>query len=573
MLEAKIISSLDKVFYDSPISGFAAYEESYAYLNSTVSLQIAMAAGGQDPHRQFASIEVGGVPSECVRMRRVDLLPSVMPVYPGKYDAGYLRTKPGLFPDLLAEPEMNGGFPVFAGLSRAVWIDLDMSRVPDSWKRGGKALLTFTVRAGADTAVLPFTLTLIPAELPPQEIKVTQWFHTDCLSDWYGVPVFSEEYWRITENFMRTAVENGINTILTPTFTPPLDTHVGGERPTVQLVGVKLGKNGRYYYDFSLLDRWIDTADRVGVKYFEIAHLFTQWGAAHAPKVMAETPDGYRKIFGWETDACGKEYVKFLRGYLKALISHMKKRGDDARCLFHISDEPNVKNLEQYLASRNSVIDLLEGYTVMDALSNVEFYRSGTVTTPIPSNNHIEPFIEAFAEEGREGLWTYYCCGQSIGVSNRFLAMPGARTRFIGCQFYKYKIAGFLQWGYNFYYNQGSFDLVNPFVDTTGSGFVPSGDTCSVYPGPGGKCLESMRIRHFRQGLEDLRALKLCEAGTGRERTLAALEEEAGNVVFSRCVCESALMEKIRRKIDRINAETAASRPETKDFVDFELKV
>ncbi|MBP5270216.1 MAG: DUF4091 domain-containing protein, partial [Clostridia bacterium] len=280
----------------------------------------------------------------------------------------------------------------------------------------------------------------------------------------------------------------------------------------------------------------------------------------HAPKVMAATPDGYRKIFGWETDACGKEYVRFLREYLKTLIKHMKKRGDDRRMIFHISDEPNAEQLEQYLAARSSVVDLLEGYTVTDALSNVNFYLSGAVTTPIPSNNHLEPFIKAFEEEGREGLWTYYCCGQSVGVSNRFFAMPGARTRFIGCQFYKYKIAGFLQWGYNFYYNQGSYDLINPFFETTGSGFVPSGDAFSVYPGPGGECLESIRIRHFRQALEDLRALRLCESFYGRERTLAELEKICGNIVFSKCVNDSGKMEEARKRIDEMNAEAVRGR-------------
>lgn len=573
MIQAKIISSLEKVFYDSPVSGFAAHRGAYAYLNSEISLQIAASGGGQDHHRQFVSIVPGGVPAECVKMRRVDCLPSTMPVYPGKYDAGFLRTAPGLYPDLLAEPGMGGLFPVFSGLATSVWVDIDLSKAPEEWRKGGKANLTFTVNADGESVVLPFELILIPERLPEQKIKVTQWFHTDCLSEWYRVPVFSEEYWRVTENFMRAAAENGINTILTPTFTPPLDTHVGGERTTVQLVDVKLGANGRYYYGFSKLDRWVETARRAGVKYFEIAHLFTQWGAAHAPKVMAETPDGYRRIFGWETDACGKEYTKFLRGYLKALIAHMKELGEDKNCLYHISDEPNAAQLEQYMNIRNSVIDLLEGYTVMDALSNVDFYLSGAVTTPIPSNNRIEPFIEQFEKEGRVGLWTYYCCGQSIGVSNRFFAMPGARTRFIGCQFYKYRIAGFLQWGFNFWNNQGSYDPVNPFTDTTGSGFVPSGDTTSVYPGPGGECLESIRIKHFRQGLEDLRALELCESAYGRERTLAELEDEAGNIVFSKCVCESAQMERIRARIDRLNAETAAKRRGNKDFLDNELKI
>ena len=93
---------------------------------------------------------------------------------------------------------------------------------------------------------------------------------------------------------------------------------------------------------------------------------------------------------------------------------------------------------------------LLEGFPIMDALSNVDFYRSGAVEHPIPANNHIEPFLQ----ENIPGLWTYYCCSQNTDVANRFVAMPAARSRILGVQMYKYNIAGFLHWGYNFYYSQ-----------------------------------------------------------------------------------------------------------------------
>ena len=158
---------------------------------------------------------------------------------------------------------------------------------------------------------------IIGAALPEQELRVTQWFHCDCLASYYNVPVFSERHWEIIENFVRTAVSNGINMLLTPIFTPPLDTYIGGERPTVQLTGVRLTDSG-YEFDFSRLDRWIDMCDRCGVKYLEISHLFTQWGAAHAPKIVADTPDGERRIFGWDTAAAGEEYTTFLRAILTA---------------------------------------------------------------------------------------------------------------------------------------------------------------------------------------------------------------------------------------------------------------
>ena len=52
----------------------------------------------------------------------------------------------------------------------------------------------------------------------------TEWFHSDCLADYYHVDVFSEEYWRIVENFLRKAKERGVNMILTPILTLPLET-------------------------------------------------------------------------------------------------------------------------------------------------------------------------------------------------------------------------------------------------------------------------------------------------------------------------------------------------------------
>ena len=87
-----------------------------------------------------------------------------------------------------------------------------------------------------------FTLCVGRARLPAQTLLHTEWFHADCLASYYGVAPLSEEHWRILENFIRAAgEEHGINMLLTPVFTPPLDTAVNGERLTVQLVDVRRG--------------------------------------------------------------------------------------------------------------------------------------------------------------------------------------------------------------------------------------------------------------------------------------------------------------------------------------------
>lgn len=547
MLRYKLISSLDKPFLDSKLSDLTSIRKLTMLRNDKISVQLVITDDSPAaPHRRFVGIKVEGALAPYTTKRTVESIPSAMPAYPGRSDENYLRTTPGLYPDLLAPMQMNGALPCVPGQLHSVWIDID----PASALPAGDYNLSVVMSDGAQTERASLSIRMIAADLPHQELRVTEWFHCDCLADYYNVPIFSERHWEIIENFVRTAVKNGINMLLTPVFTPPLDTHIGGERPTVQLTDVKKTADG-WEFGFARLDRWIDMCDRCGVEYFEISHLFTQWGALHAPKIVAETENGTQKVFGWDTDATSNEYTAFIRAFLCAFLDHMRRRGDDRRCYFHISDEPNATHLEQYLKAKATVSDLLEGYPVMDALSDYEFYKTGAVTTPIPANNHIEPFIEG----GVSPLWTYYCCGQGIGVSNRFLAMPGARTRYIGVQFYRYRVYGFLQWGYNFYYNQGSYDLVDPYVDSTGNYFVPSGDAYSVYPAVDGTALESMRIVQFREAIDDLRAMMLAESLVGREAVVAALEELTGEIVFSRCVCDSAAMLAIRERINAIIAE------------------
>ena len=90
---------------------------------------------------------------------------------------------------------------------------------------------------------------------------------------------------------------------------------------------------------------------------------------------------------------------------------------------------------------------------------------------------------------------------------------------------FKYNIAGFLQWGYNFYYNQGSRDLINPYCDSTGDYFFQSGDGYSVYPGFKGEALESIRIVAFHEGVQDMRAMKLCEELYGHDFVVEEIEK------------------------------------------------
>ena len=41
------------------------------------------------------------------------------------------------------------------------------------------------------------TIHVVPASLPKQKFLHTEWFYPDCLADYYGVEVYSEEHWNM----------------------------------------------------------------------------------------------------------------------------------------------------------------------------------------------------------------------------------------------------------------------------------------------------------------------------------------------------------------------------------------
>lgn len=540
------VSSLEKIFPDEPFQPQAEYTGADMLLNERFSFQAAYCWEG--PLTFKAGIQLSGALADDVIIRQVGLAPSELPIFPDGDDF-VLRTTPGLYPD-----------PLYSGIS-------DITLLPGQWRSlwitvpaecslpsGSYDLtITFTEEDGTVLNSCTFVLERLNARLPEQTLIHTEWFHTDCIADWYKVPVFSEKYWELTSGYMEAAACYGVNMILTPLFTPPLDTAPGGERTTVQLIDVYQEENG-YTFSFEKLERWLELCERCHIRYLEFSHLFTQWGAGHAPKIMAwegspanGKKEGCRQIFGWDTDAASDEYREFLEAFLPRLMDFIRTHKLQDRCYFHVSDEPSKEHIPAYLYAKKLLESQIDGLPIMDALSDYEFYEQGLVGVPVCSNDHIRPFLENHVP----GLWTYYCCGQFREVSNRFFCMPSQRNRILGVQLYKYQIHGFLQWGFNFWNSMLSRYPINPYCVTDAACAFPSGDAFLVYPGEDGP-IASIRAEVLMEGLQDMRALQLLEQLTDRETVLALLEEGLeAPITFNSYPHEAAWLLSLREKCNR----------------------
>ena len=524
-VETRTASSLEKIFCssvcDAPkLSGISALK------GERVSFQVAVKSS--DPAVLTAAADKGNFGGEVI-LREVVNIPSLLPAAPE--DDYVLRKEPGLFPDALVP--VTGEIALSPGNWHALWVTLV---VPESLPAGvytvgvklkivSRYAHTAWCTEGTFETAEHFELKVVDAVLPEQKLKVTHWFHADCIQHHYKVPAWSEEHWALLEKYFRNFAAHGSNLLLTPLWSLPLDIIPGiTRRPDCQLL--KIAYDGKKWsFDFSCLERWIGTAQRCGVKNFEMVHAFSQWGLKFPPEILVTRNGKEERMFGTAMPSTAPEYAEFLRALTAELLPFLRAHGlTPENCYFHISDEPPESALENYTYASKLYRSLLGDYPVIDALSSVKFFKNGLIDRPIPHEANLDEFLaEKVAER-----WVYYAGEWHDGMPGRQFGMPSLRNRILGILLYVYGCDGFLEWGYNFWFSMFNFTQeIDPWQDSNSGRSFRSGGAYLVYPGPDGP-VDSLRHEVIAEGFEDERALRLLETKSSREEVLALLDEVTG---------------------------------------------
>lgn len=567
-ISIKLLSSQPKIFPDTPPSSYPALQQTFCTLLSgeACSFQLAMRTCGASFHPVSVAVE-SDLPVSVYKIGYVPLTAVGNP----NGEEGYARSESGLYPDVLlkrpAKPEIVRYPNAWGGAlfceaetkaiinctddcTQGVYVTLneDNAALP-----AGSYPVTVTVTSLNDGAVLfsqVLTFTVIAAALPQVSAYYTNWFHCDCLADIYGVEVYSERFWEIFASYVSNAAKHRMNSLLLPAFTPPLDMPIGGTRKNVQLVGITVGEDGAYSFDFSRMRRYITLAVDCGITYFEHCHLFSQWGAEHAPLIYADVDGREVLLFGWETDAAGAAYRAFLAAYLSAFLAFMREMHLAHRVWFHISDEPGEAHAVHYRAALDAVKPYIGDAIIADALSDYSFYEQGLVKTPIAALNHVDAFA------GRcDDLWVYYTGGPYMkNCSNRMISNTNPRTRALGVQMYVLGAKGFLHWGYNYYYDRMSQGLFDPFADPCAYKQMP-GSTYLAYPGRDGQAMPSIREKAMAEAFADHGALCLLEEKIGREAVLALCKDVLGVIPSPTWIPEGEALLELRSAVNRALCE------------------
>ncbi len=425
-----------------------------------------------------------------------------------KTDKYYIKSKGDVYPDLLTREN----YIYFLRKEDHVTFYFE---IPACEKAPGEHI----IKIKALGKEVLFKLNVLDKKLLDTDVILTNWFHLDGICNYYKVEPFSKQFYSIFEKFLSAYVKMGNNMLLIPLFTPPLDTGVGKERLTTQLVKVKKNREN-FEFDFSEVDKYIEIAKSYGIKYFEFSHLFTQWGGEYCPKIMIDVDGKLVKYFGWSVNSDSKEYCEFLSSFLSELADYTKKKGIFDNCYMHLTDEPHGKHVDKYEQLYHFVKKHNGGMKTMDALSQFDFCKRKIVDMPA-----VATFSKDLPQFDEVPHLIYYCIGvDNEYLTNRYFHMPFFRTMVLGFDIFTSKANGFLHWGYNFYNTQFSISPLNPYADATTGGAFAAGDSFIVYPGDGDV---DYSIRYFAmlKAFELYRLLISASKSTSREKVICVMKK------------------------------------------------
>lgn len=418
----------------------------------------------------------------------------------------------------------------------AFWIDL-------KGLSAGTHLLTAQLYEregyGQEQLVASCELTVEVADLSLEEGQepsffLDLWQHLSALARYYQVPLWSEDHFRLIENYMTPLAQAGqkvCDLVISDYSWAGQDCYHVTDNPSslfeYNIVGLSV-KNGTLHLDFSAMDRYIKLCDRLGMaEEINLFGILGNWDGRTFGKPIKDYLDPirlevYDKDQGSYTFLTKKEE---LADYLNQVFAHLQNLGVWSKVQV-IADEPNdpalFADFEAFLQScSDQPIVFKHACLHGDFLEN---YEGNFDSNSVISSVFIDKMGQEYSKiwQHRQEMTWYNCCfPQNLNV---FVRSPLMESYLIGYLTYAFGLKGFLRWNYCLWTEDPNRDITYKTYKWA------AGDMFFVYPGRSGRPEFSLRFKNLCMGIADWRLLKAVEKVKGKAFVDSLLEPIIGDV-------------------------------------------
>jgi len=482
------VDPLTKVFPDTPASKQGNRVGMQGGANEYLSGQVAVrgdkelrglsARWGSLRHCEQSYV----IPGTSLRWRFVGFIP-VKRNTPNTALSNLVRAAPCEIPDPLLEVEQ---VDLPAGRTQPIWLTVYVP--PDA--PPGKYEGRFHIGNDEASGEIDVSLEVYPFVLPEERhLWVTNWFNAGRIARFHKVAPWSNEHWSLLQKYAENMAAHRQNVVLTP----------------VSLIKVIRQREGQLSFDYSHFNRWVRLFEKAGVcQRIEIGHVahFGEGGWRSNEIVL-------RNITARDRET-GKPVTlppdKGLALLLRDLERHLSEQGWLEKAMIHVADEPSLHNIDSWREASRFVYRAAPRLRRIDAIETRDF--SGDLEIWVPKLNYLPGWLEDFRAAQLPGneLWFYTCLHPQGYYPNRLLDYPLVATRILHWINWRYRLDGYLHWGWNFWSDK-------PFENPGDR--LPPGDSFIVYPRKDGP-LDSIRWEMMREGIQDYEEFRLLAEKTER---------------------------------------------------------
>ena len=404
------------------------------------------------------------------------------------YKVGYViadnfqKNDSALVADRLVE---TAAFAVDAHQTRPVWFTVSIAQGAKAGRYSG----TVTIDCDGQRHRLPLTVDVLDRILPqPHDwaFHLDLWQNPYAVARYYDVPLWSKQHFDLMRPIMQTLADAGQKVITCSIIQHPWNSQTLD--PFESMIGKTKGVDGRWHYDYTVFDRWVEFMMSMGIDRQIDCYTLLPWH--YRFDYYDQASNSVRYIHFEPGD---KGYEDFLLPFLKDFAAHLKAKGWFQKTCIAIDERPTAQ-----LKAAHAVMKKADAGWRMEGAYNYfpEFYSEVHDISVFYNNAIIEDHYIAERNQAGQPVTFYTCCGPDR--PNTFTFSPPAEAAYMGWHAAAVGYDGYLRWAYNSW-------VADPCTDGRFRTW-PSGDCFMVYPD--GTSIRMERLMEGIQAFEKIRLLK-----------------------------------------------------------------
>lgn len=409
----------------------------------------------------------------------------------GKYDS--LRVADVIDIDPVRDIDSNTVQPI--------WMTINVPQTTPPGRYRGK----LTVKSGWRHWTLPYEINVIGKTLPePRDWKyhLDLWQNPYSVARYHNVELWSSEHFNAMRPVMELLADAGQKVVTATILDRPWDGQT--EDAFGSMVVKTLYPDGKWEYDFSVFDKWVEFMFSLGIDRQINCYSMIPWkltfdyvnGATGKTEYIRAVPGS-------------REYAEYWGNFISAFAMHLREKGWFEKTFIAMDERPieDMKLAMDVIRSAEPEFKVsLAGYYHPELAYDLQDY---SITFKKSFPEEVPEEVKAKRRELGMNTTFYTCCSEAH--PNTFTVSNPLEAVWLGWFAFANDYDGYLRWAYNSW-------TKDPLKDTRYERWA-AGDCFIIYPG--GR--SSVRFEHLVEGIQDYEKARIMVEKWEEEGNGAAL--------------------------------------------------